>query len=69
MKTRIVIYAENNIPISTLGDDPQEKVRAVWELLIAVIAINAKEIIRLESVEAWDDEADVEQGVAHEQDS
>lgn len=34
MKTRITILAENNVPISKLGSNPEQKVREAWEIVL-----------------------------------
>ena len=61
MKTRIVLYGENDKPISVLGDNPQEKVKKVWDAVIALLAIHTDDIMRVESVEVWDSETDIPQ--------
>lgn len=61
MKTRIVLYGENDKPISVLGNNPQEKVKKVWDAVIALLAIRTDDIMRVESVEVWDSEVDTPQ--------
>lgn len=61
MKTRVILYGENDKPISVLGDNPQEKAKKAWDAIIAFLAINTDDIIRVESVEVWDTEADIPQ--------
>lgn len=61
MKTRIVLYAENDKPVSILGDNPQEKVKKAWDAVIALLATTTDDIMRVESVEVWDDKADTPQ--------
>lgn len=61
MKTRIVLYGENDKPISILGDNPQEKVKKAWDAVIAFFAINTDDIMRVESVEVWDNDIDTPQ--------
>ena len=61
MKTRVILYGENDKPISILGDNPQEKVKKVWDAVIALLAIHTDDIMRVESVEVWDSEADTPQ--------
>ena len=61
MKTRIVLYGENDKPISVLGDNPQEKVKKIWDAVIALLATHTDDIMRVESVEVWDSEADTPQ--------
>lgn len=61
MKTRIVLYGENDKPASILGDNPQEKVKKAWDTVIALLATTTDDILRVESVEVWDDKADTPQ--------
>ena len=61
MKTRIVLYGENDKPVSILGDNPQEKVKKAWDTVIALLATTTDDILRVESVEVWDDKADTPQ--------
>jgi hypothetical protein len=55
MKTRITIVAENDTPMSVLGDNPNEKVRAVWEIILNLIALQSGETVNVEKVEVWDE--------------
>ncbi len=55
MKTRIVLYGENDVPLSTLGENPQEKAKKAWDAVIAVLSLHTTDIMRVESVEVWDD--------------
>lgn len=61
MKTRIVLYGENNAPLSVLGDNPQEKAKKAWDAVIALLATTTDDILRVESVEVWDSNADTPQ--------
>ncbi len=54
MKTRITIVAENDIPMSVLGDNPNEKCKAVWEVILNFIALQSGETVNVEKVEVWD---------------
>ena len=56
MVTRITIVAENDKPMSALGDNPNEKVRMAWELILNLIALQSGETVRVESTEVWDNE-------------
>lgn len=55
MKTRITIVAENDTPMSVLGDNPNEKVRAVWEVILNLIALQSGETVKVEKAEVWDE--------------
>lgn len=37
MKIRVTIMTENNVPVSTLGDNPLTKIKGAWECVVAVI--------------------------------
>ena len=56
MKTRVTIVAENDKPLSALGDNPNEKVRMAWELILNLIALQSGETVKVEKAEAWEDE-------------
>lgn len=58
MKTRIVLYGENNKPLSVLGDNPQTKVKKAWDLVVGFLDANTSDTLRVESVDVWDDEAE-----------
>ena len=60
MKTRIVLYGENDVPLSTLGENPQEKVKKAWDAMITMLSLYTTDIMKVESVEAWDDTSQVE---------
>ena len=55
MKTRVVLYGENDVPLSTLGENPQEKAKKAWDAVIAVLSLNTTDVMKVESVEVWDD--------------
>ena len=55
MKTRVCLYGENDVPLSTLGENPQEKAKMAWDAVIAVLSLNTTDVIKVESVEVWDD--------------
>ena len=54
MKTRVTIYAENDSPLSILGDNPTDKVRMAWEVIINLIALHGEDIVKIETVEVWE---------------
>ena len=39
MKTRITILAENDRPLSAIGDNPEEKVKKAWEWMIQTLIV------------------------------
>ena len=60
MITKITIVAKNDAPISVLGDNPNEKVKAVWEVILNLIALQNGETVSVENVEVWDNELQTE---------
>lgn len=57
MITRVTIVAKNDVPISVLGDNPNEKVKMVWEVMLNLIALQSGETASVENVEVWDNES------------
>lgn len=55
MKTRVTIVAENDTPVSVLGDNPNEKVKAAWEIMLNLIASQGGETVKVEKAEVWDE--------------
>lgn len=38
MKIKLTLITENNVPVETLGDEPEEKIKLSWELVLSMIA-------------------------------
>ena len=57
MKIRLTIMTENDVPVEALGENGLEKARGMWEILIALLSLQAKpnESISLEKVELVDE--------------
>lgn len=62
MITKVTIIAKNDTPMSVLGDNPNEKVKAAWEVMLNLIALQGGETVSVENVEVWDDEPRMERG-------
>lgn len=60
MITRVTIVAKNDAPISVLGDNPNEKVKAAWEVMLNLIALQSGENASVEKAEVWDNEPQTE---------
>ena len=60
MITRVTIVAQNDTPMSVLGDNPNEKVKAVWEVMLNLIALQSGDTVNVENVEVWDNESQME---------
>lgn len=56
MTTKITIVAKNDTPMSVLGDNPNKKVKAVWEVMLNLIALQSGDTVNVENVEVWDNE-------------
>lgn len=39
MKIRLTIMTENDKPVENLGDNPEEKIRKAWDVLLSMIAL------------------------------
>lgn len=57
MITRVTIVAKNDTPMSVLGDNPNEKVKAAWEVMLNLIALQGGETVSVEKAEVWDNES------------
>lgn len=38
MKIKLTLITENNVPVESLGDKPEEKIKQAWELVLSMIA-------------------------------
>lgn len=43
MKVRVTLMTSNNVPVSALGDDPEEKAKQVWEIAVAFLSAQGYE--------------------------
>lgn len=37
MKIRLTLITENDKPVSVLGENPEEKIKQVWDLILTLI--------------------------------
>lgn len=51
MKVRVTIMTENDKPVSVLGENPEEKVKRGWELVLALLNTQSEDKVMLESAE------------------
>lgn len=51
MKVRVTIMTENDKPISVLGENPEEKAKRCWELMLALLNTQSEDRATLERVE------------------
>ena len=53
MKIKLTLITENNVPVESLGDEPEEKIKRAWELGLSIIASlsDDKSKAQVESVE------------------
>ena len=54
MKVRVTILTENDKPVSALGDNPEEKAKRAWELILALLNAAGEDRATLEKVEIVD---------------
>lgn len=56
MKIRVTLSTENNVPVSSLGDNPEEKVRAAWELICNMMNdLSDRDTMSLDKIEILGD--------------
>ena len=60
MITRVTIVTKNDTPVSVLGDNPNEKVKAAWEIMLNLVALQSGETVSVEKAEVWDNELQTE---------
>ena len=51
MKIRVVLMTENNMPVSALGDNPEEIARRGWETFCALQNMKSEDRVTLEKIE------------------
>ena len=51
MKVRVTLMTENNVPVSELGENPEQKIREVWDAAIALIDLTSEDSIYVEKIE------------------
>ena len=56
MITRVTIVAENDKPMTLIGEDANEKVKTVWDSILKLIAVQGNDKVYVESAEVWDNE-------------
>lgn len=39
MKIRLTIMTENDKPVENLGDNPEEKIKKAWDVLLTIITV------------------------------
>ena len=39
MKIRLTIMTENDKPVENLGDNPEEKIKKAWDILLTMISV------------------------------
>ena len=51
MKVRVTLMTSNDVPVSVLGDDPEEKAKQVWDIATAFLSAQGDDDIYVEKVE------------------
>ena len=63
MKIRLTIMTENDKPVENLGDNPEEKIKKTWDMLLMMISMMSASnenayVERVEVVTGESDETD-----------
>ena len=61
MKIRLTIMTENDKPVEILGDNPEEKIKKPWDVLLTMMSLTSEnnDTAYVESVEVVRNENDV----------
>lgn len=61
MKIRLTIMTENDKPVEILGDNPEEKIKKAWDVLLTMMSLTSEnnDTAYVESVEVMRNENDV----------
>ena len=51
MKVRVTLMTENDVPVSTLGDDPVRSIRTAWDFVVGLLRMQGDDDIYVEKVE------------------
>lgn len=51
MKVRLTVMTENNVPVSELGENPEEKISKAWNAVIACYNLLSADNIYVENIE------------------
>lgn len=43
MKIRLTIMTENDKPVENLGENPEEKIKRAWDILLTMISLMSEE--------------------------
>lgn len=60
MRVRVTIMTENSVPVSVLGENPEQKIRDAWDATIAVADLMSEDSIYVENIELVEDEQEDE---------
>lgn len=51
MRVRVTLMTENDVPVSVLGENPEQKIRDAWDVTIAALDLMIEDSIYVESTE------------------
>lgn len=51
MKVRLTVMTENDVPVSELGENPDQKIRKAWDAVIACYNLITTDNIYVENIE------------------
>ena len=60
MKVRVTVMTENNVSVSELGENPEQKIRKAWDAIIAFIDLMNEDSIYVENIELVEAEQEEE---------
>lgn len=62
MRVRVTVMTENNVPVSELGENSEQKIRDVWDATIAFIDLMSEDRIYVENIELVETEQETSDG-------
>lgn len=58
MRVRVTLMTENKVPVSAVGENPEQKARIAWEMICEMLTMMGEDNIYVENVEIVEGEAD-----------
>ena len=55
MNIRVTLMTKNDAPISALGDNPEKKIKQVWDAVATFLSLQGKDEVYVEAVEIVED--------------
>lgn len=51
MRVRVTLMTGNDVPVSELGENPEQKIREVWDATMAFLDLMSEDSIYVENIE------------------